>query len=379
MAGIYINIEGPGKTPDTARAVSRPGIAYAHALCKEINFYAPTHSTNETIEAIHFGGDPFHIREEGIRTVVGTLFSCFDALHVNEFSIDLDPSQLDPDSLQGLAALGFNTVNIRAGSLFEADLKKLGHTFAPEAVAEGVANCRQAGMRTVSLSLNIDIADQPFEYWAACLEKARSYGINHIELLGMPIYNLEDNAAQLAACFSYPDTDEDAQTRYRFAQQYLADAGFDHYVLSAFAAPEQQSTMRELQLYHGNILGIGPRAHSFWWVSGSRSQANRWANVDNIAYYSALLDQKELPVESRSLLDLDTLANEYVFLRLQHAEGLDLLRLESAYGLDLLSDHIEELAWLESEGIIEPIRNNRVRLSKEGKARSQEAFTRLLF
>ncbi|MEM8486956.1 MAG: coproporphyrinogen III oxidase family protein [Bacteroidota bacterium] len=379
MAGIYINIEGPGKATDASRAVSRPGIAYAHALCKELNFYAPTHSPNETIEAIHFGGAPFHIREEGIRAVVGTLFSCFDALHVNEFSIDLSPLQLDMDTLEGLAALGFDTVNIQAGSLFEADLEKLGHTFNPELVATGIENCRHAGMRTVSLTFNIDIADQPIEYWAASFEKARSYGVNHIEILGMPIYNVEGNAPQLAACFSYPDTEENAQVRYRFAQQYLAEAGFEHYVLSAFAAPGHQSKMRELQLYHGNILGIGPRAHSFWWMSGSRSQANRWANVDNIAYYGALLEQKELPVESRSRLDLDTLANEYVFLRLQHAEGLDLLRLESAYGLDLLSDHIEELAWLESEGIIEPIRNNRVRLSEEGKAQSQAAFTRLLF
>lgn len=379
MAGIYINIEGPGNLADTSRAVSRPGIAYANALCKELNFYAPTHSPNETIEAIHFGGDPFHIREEGIRAIVGTLFSCFDALHVNEFSIDLNPAQLDLDRLQGLAALGFDTVNIMAGSFFEADLETLGYTFDPETIATGIATCRQAGMRTVSLSLNIAIDKQPVEYWAACLEKARSHGVHHISLLGMPIYNQTDNAPQLAACFSYPDTDEPALERYRFAQQYLAEAGFNHYVLSGFAMPGHESSMRELQLYHGNVLGIGPRAHSFWWMTGSRSQANRWANVDNIAYYSALIDQKELPVESRSRLDLDTLASEYIFLRVQHPEGLDLLRLESAYGVDLLSDHIEELAWLESEGIIEPIRNNRVRLSAAGKARSQEAFTHLLF
>ncbi len=379
MAGIYINIESPDPTTETGSAVSRPGIAYAHALCNELNFYAPTHSQNETIEAIHFGGNPLHIREEGIRTVVGTLFSSFDALRVNEFSIDLMPPHLDLDTLQGLAALGFDTVNINAGSFFEDDLQKLGYAFTPEALIKGIKNCRQVGMRTVSMTFDIAIPEQPIEYWAACLEKARSFDVNHISLRGMPIYNSENATPQMAACFSYPDTDEPALRRYAFAQRYMQDAGFNHYVLSAFAAPGHESTMREVQLYHGNVLGIGPRAHSFWWISGSRSQANRWANVDNIAYYSALLNQKELPIESRSRLDLDTLANEYIFLRLQHTEGLDLLRLESAYGIDLLTDHIEELAWLESAGIIEPIRNNRVRLSAEGKARSQEAFTRLMF
>lgn len=316
------------------------------------------------------------IREEGIRTLTGTLFSSYDALNVQEFSIDITPSAFDLNELQGLVALGIDTANIRATSFFEADLDTLGLTHSPEDILTTVDLCRRAGIQRISISLNISIENQPPEYWAANMEKAIGLDVQHVSIIGMPVFNQEVPTDQLASCFSFPSESENQVTKFSFASHYLINAGFEHYVLSGFAKNECRSKLRELQLFHGNILGIGPEAHSFWWINGS--QANRWSNVDNIAYYQALINQQELPVDARSMLDIDTLANEYIFLRIQHAEGLDLLRLESEYGLDLLSERIDELAWLESEGYIEPIRNNRVRLSPYGKIHSRNVFTRIL-
>lgn len=376
MAGIYINTAPPGYPLSDINAISKTGIVYARALCKEISFYAPTHGKNETIEAIHFGGRPEYIGEEGIRTITGVLFSSFDALHVHEFSIDIAPDAFDLESLQGLAALGFNRLNLIAGSFFEQDLDALHMTHTPEDTLRIIELAPRAGFNNLSIALNINIDHQPAEYWAANIQKAMGLGVQHISFRGMPVYNRETVHDQLGACFSYPAEADEQVEKLAFASDYLSQAGFSHYVLSAFARAGYQSRFRELQLSHGNMLGIGPGAHSFWWINST--QANRWSNVDNIAQYKALLDQKELPIEARSQLDLDTLASEYIFLRVQHPEGLDLLRLESEYGVDMLSERIEELAWLESEGYIEPIRNNRVRLSAFGKTRSQEAFYRLL-
>ncbi len=378
MAGIYVNIKGSGLNGKPSGSALKSGIAYTKALCNELTYYAPTHGQNETIEAIHFGGSPDIIREEGIRTTMGTLFSSYDALHVNECSINLTPPLFDKQSLQGLAALGFNTVEIYAGSFFESDLAKLNLPHAPEDIHRVVKECRQVGIHNISIALNIDIANQPAEYWAANLEKAISLDIQQVSLKGMPVYNHEDMPAQLAECFSYPSDKLEQMDRYSFAAAYLGDFGLEHYVLSAFARPGHRSKQRDLQMIHSNILGIGPGAHSFWWVAGSHSHANRWSNVDNIERYKALVNQKELPLESRSMLDLDTLANEYTFLRIQHPDGLDLTKLESNYGVDLLTERIEELAWLESEGYIDPIRNNRVRLSQYGKTHCRDAFMRLL-
>lgn len=376
MAGIYVNIEASRSPKANTSSAGRSAIGYTRAICKELSYYAPTLGQNETIEAIFLGGQPESLSEDGIRSIVASIFSNFDAVQVNEMAIDLMPGQYNLDSLQGLAALGFNTACIQTTSFFESDLGNLSLTHTPEDTASLVTTCRQAGFSRISISLDIGIPEQPHEYWAANLEKALSLDIQHISFCGMPVFNHQTLQPQLAGCFSYPD-DEHFE-KFELAAEYLRRAGLEHYTLSAFAKPGFEQKQRMLQLFHGNILGIGPAAHSFWWQEGSHSQANRWANVDNIAQYKALINQKELPVDSRSALDLDTLANEYTMLRVQHPDGLDLIKLETEYGVDLLTERLDELAWLEAEGFIEPIRNHVVKLSPLGKIHGGRSIGRLM-
>jgi oxygen-independent coproporphyrinogen-3 oxidase len=68
--------------------------------------------------------------------------------------------------------------------------------------------------------------------------------------------------------------------------------------------------------------------------------------VRNLKQYEALLEVRQLPLDVRETLDLDTLANEYIMLRLRTSDGLDLNRLERRYGVDLLFEKTDELAWL---------------------------------
>ena len=117
-----------------------------------------------------------------------------------------------------------------------------------------------------------------------------------------------------------------------------------------------------------------PLIGSAWMSSMSRLKltlpspvAVRWANVRNLRRYEALVRQRQAPLEFRELLSYDMLADEHIMLSLRTAEGLDLDLLESKYGADLLFEKIDELASLEAEGYIEPIRNSRVRLTDRGK------------
>lgn len=104
----------------------------------------------------------------------------------------------------------------------------------------------------------------------------------------------------------------------------------------------------------------------------------RWSNVRNVKRYEALLTQHVLPLEDREHLDLDTLADEYVMLRLRTEEGLNLAELEERYGVDLLVDRLQELADLESSGLIQPIRNHHIRLTDFGKTLCDAVTGRLL-
>jgi oxygen-independent coproporphyrinogen-3 oxidase len=83
-------------------------------------------------------------------------------------------------------------------------------------------------------------------------------------------------------------------------------------------------------------------------------------------------------LEFREGLSYDQLAEEYLLLRLRTAEGLDLDYYAERYGIDLLSEKLDDLAALEAEGLIEPIRNGTLRLSRKGKHVCDAITARLL-
>src|SRR5690606_7084564 len=151
--------------------------------------------------------------------------------------------------------------------------------------------------------------------------------------------------------------------------------GYAHYEISSFARPGFEAVHNARYWEHANYLGFGPSAHSFWWKG---LPAYRWANERNLNRYEALLGGRQLPLAGKEALTLDQLANEYILLRLRTSDGIDLDRLDRRYGADLLDEKVDELAWLEGEGLIEPVRNRRVRLTDKGKLLCDAVTARLL-
>ncbi len=170
--------------------------------------------------------------------------------------------------------------------------------------------------------------------------------------------------------------DGDVHTeRFRFAIDYLMQAGYEHYEISSFALEGYRSIHNHRYWTHHNYIGCGPSAHSFWWRG---LPARRWSNVRNLNRYQAFLAGHTRPIEVQEELSLDVLAREYVMLRLRTSDGLDLDVLENRYGVDLLLDRIDELAFLEESNFIEPIRNQIVRLTELGKTVCDSVTERLM-
>lgn len=374
MAGLYIHIPAP---PNKAQSPVHTA-AFVQALCAEMNAYAVSHGKNETIEALLIGGDVYTLSYQHIQSLTQAVFASFDGSTIQEMTINIQPGRHSLDAFQGYIALGFDRVNILAHSFFDEDLERCLASHNAHQVLLCLEDAQKAGFKRIGINLLIDIDEQPTEYWGANLEKITHLGIDHITFDTSVLSSQNVFPAQLGQTLFFPALLNEVYDRYKFGLDYLTKAGFEHYTLSSFARPEAQSCYTQLHLQHANLLGIGPEAHSFWWYGASQSRAHRWANVDNIERYNALLSQGELPVDTRSLLTLDELANEYIVLGLSASAGLNLETLETDYGVDLLMEQIDEIAWLESQDLIEPIRNNRVNLTQTGKLHAAEVTNRLL-
>lgn len=369
MAGLYLHIPFCSQrctycdfyfvTTERSRA------GFLQALRAEIESYAAKYGKSEAIETIYFGGGtPSLLTLDELAGILQTVHEHFDTKNVRETTLELNPEDVDVDYLRGLRAIGVDRLSIGIQSFYGDDLAFMNRSHTAEQAAEIVPKARQAGFDNFSVDLIFGLPEQPPEYWMANVEKAVRLEVPHFSTYGLTVEPGTPLHKQVQRGLVTPAPEESVSELYQFTMDYLRQHGYEHYEISSFSKPGRRAEHNQLYWSHANYLGFGPSAHSFWWKG---LPASRWSNVRNLRQYEALLAGRQLPIDGREALSLDMLADEYIMLRLRTSDGLDLARLDTRYGVDLVYEKGDELAWLEEEGFIEPIRNQRLRLTDRGR------------
>ena len=350
--------------------------SYVDAVCTEIRLRSSAYAGRDPVGTIYFGGGtPSLLHPDDLGVIIETLNESFDCSQVQETTLEVNPEDVTPDYLAAVRALGIDRLSIGIQSFFEDDLQFMNRVHSAKAARDVIDTVRQSGFYNFSIDLIFGLPDQPPEYWSANLEIAASFEVPHISTYGLTIESGTPLKNQVDRGVVIPATEEDMSDQFTFTMDYLRDRGYDHYEISSFARPGRRAVHNHRYWTHKNYLGFGPSAHSFWW---SALPASRWANVRNLKRYEALLRQRVAPVDDTERLAIDSLADEYILLRLRTADGLDLEELESRYGVDLLVEHVDALAQLEESGFIRPIRNHTVQLTDLGKTVCDMVTARLL-
>ncbi|HET6566646.1 MAG TPA: radical SAM family heme chaperone HemW [Rhodothermales bacterium] len=369
MAGLYVHIPFCSQRCVYCDfyfvTTQKSHTSFVQALCLEIEHYGLSHGKKEPVETIYFGGGtPSLLHEDEIQRILQTIHAHFDTSGLVETTLELNPEDVDPDYLAGLRALGIDRLSIGIQSFFASDLAFMNRSHTAEQAEAIVPLAREAGFENITADLIFGLPEQPEEYWAANLEKMVGLGVPHLSTYSLTVEERTPLYKQVESGLVVPPEDDVLADQYRFTMDYLEGRGYEHYEVSSFAKPGFRSRHNQTYWQHKNYLGFGPSAHSFWWRTGSA--AERWSNVRNLRQYEALLNTRQLPLDARETIGLDTLADEYVMLRLRTTDGLDLDVMEHRYGVDLLVERTDELAWMEGEGYIHPIRNGAVRLTDAG-------------
>ena len=383
MAGLYLHVPFCSQRCvycDFYFVTTRTSHApFVQALCAELDYYAAEYGSREPIETIYFGGGtPSLLALDDVAQVLQAIHDGYDTSDVSETTFEMNPENADLDYLRGLRHLGIDRLSVGVQSFFADDLAFMNRSHTAEEAEAVVPLVREAGFDNFSLDLIFGLPEQPEEYWAANLQKAIRLEAPHLSTYGLTIEEKTPLAKQVQRGLVVPAGDEAMEARYAFTMDYLQQHGYEHYETSSFARPGRRARHNSLYWRHANYLGFGPSAHSFWKRGLAASSALRWSNVRNLKRYEALLAGRQAPIETRERLDLDDLAGEHILLALRTSDGLDLEHLQTHYGVDLLFEKVDELAWLEREGYIEPIRSGRVRLTDRGKRVGDAVTERLL-
>lgn len=348
---------------------------FLRSIRNEVEHYARQYAHREPIETVYFGGGtPSQLLLDEWFELMAGIEEHFDLSSVGEVTAEINPGDVDLDYFRELRRLGVNRLSIGIQSFYQADLEALNRSHSAEEAEEVIHMARTAGFDDLSIDLIFGIPDQPFEYWAANLEKASRLGVTHISTYNLTVEEGTPLGRSVARGLITPTPDEQVRELYDFTIQYLRENGYQHYEISSFARDGMRSRHNESYWNHSNYIGFGPSAHSFWWLG---LPAVRWSNIRNLPRYKALLQQGVVPIEDREALALDRLANEYIMLRLRTSEGIDYAVLNDKYGVDLHHERKHDLSMLMNEGFL-LIEDDHILLTDKGKHVANAVTERLL-
>jgi putative oxygen-independent coproporphyrinogen III oxidase len=327
------------------------------ALAKEISL-RKSESQNEEVETIYFGGGTPSILEiEDLRFLIDEVYKNYNVVENPEITVEANPDDLTEERIIELSKNKVNRLSIGIQSFFEDDLQLMNRAHNSEEASKCLEIATQY-FDNISLDLIYGIPGSSNEKWQQNIDKALSFGINHISSYALTV---EPKTALdkfiKKGIIKQPD-DEVAQEQFHILVETLQENGFIHYELSNFGKPDYFSKNNSAYWLGKKYIGIGPSAHSYDGV-------NRGWNISNNSLYIKSIQENKVPIETEILTITDRY-NEYIMTGLRTIWGVSLDRIEKDFGkfyLDYLNK--EAKRFLEDDLLI--IENNVLRTTKKGK------------
>jgi oxygen-independent coproporphyrinogen-3 oxidase len=259
-----------------------------------------------------------------------------------EITLEANPSSVEAARFADLAAAGVNRVSLGLQSLDDAALAFLGraHSVAESLEALTIA---QRHFARVNIDLIYARPAQTAVQWAAELQRALSFGTDHMSLYQLTIEPGTRFETLVRTGHFIPADDDDAATLYELTGQMTSAAGIPAYEISNHARAGSESRHNLSYWRYDDYIGIGPGAH------GRRLNAATQRHKKPENFLSAV-ERNIHGISSEDHLDAATRATESLLMGLRLAEGIDLSRLSQRTGIaaaDLLDmDAVGKIAQL---------------------------------
>ena len=259
-----------------------------------------------------------------------------------EITLEANPSSVEAARFADLAAAGVNRVSLGLQSLDDAALTFLGraHSVAESLDALAVA---QHHFGRVNIDLIYARPTQTAGQWEAELQRALSFGTDHLSLYQLTIEPGTRFETLVRTGHFIPADDDDAATLYALTGHMTSAAGIPAYEISNHAQVGSESRHNLSYWRYDDYIGIGPGAH------GRRLNfaTQRHKKPEN---FLSAVERNVHGLSSEDLLDAATRATESLLMGLRLAEGISLNRLSERTGVaadDLLDIHaVDKIAQL---------------------------------
>ena len=316
--------------------------AWCAALLTDMAYEAGRIADRKLTSIFFGGGTPSLMPPSTVAALIAAAERHWGFADDIEITLEANPSSVEAARFADLAAAGVNRVSLGLQALDDKALTFLGraHSVAESLDALAIA---QRHFGRVNIDLIYARPEQTAAQWEAELQRALSFGTDHMSLYQLTIEPGTRFETLVRTGHFIPADDDDAATLYELTGQMTSAAGIPAYEISNHARSGSESRHNLSYWRYDDYIGIGPGAH------GRRLNAATQRHKKPENFLSAI-ERNIHGISSEEHLDAATRATESLLMGLRLAEGIDLGRLSQKTGIpaaELLDmDAVDKIAQL---------------------------------
>ena len=326
---------------------------YLEYLYREIEMQADLYSDDQLVEQLHFGGGtPTFLDTEQMRALMGKIKEHFK-LQISDqtdYSIELDPREVDWPMMSTLRDLGFNRISIGVQDLDER-VQIAVNRVQPEAMVRSVLDAARAmAFKSVHMDLIYGLPFQNVDSFMDTVDRVIDMAPDRLSLF---------NYAHLPHRFKPQRRikDEDLPTPevkleiLQKATERLMEKGYVYIGMDHFALPDDElAVAQEEGVLHRNFQGYTTHSHCDLVSMGvsSISQVGDVyiQNTTDEPTYRQMIDEGKLPMVRGLRMATDDKIRQAVITQLICQFSLDPKGIEERFDINFAEYFSEELSSL---------------------------------
>ena len=303
------------------------------------------------------GGTPTALSAQQLAYLLTELPKVMDLSEVEEFTIEANPGDLDPDKIAVLKDSQVNRVSLGVQTFDNKMLKKIGRSHKEQDIYDNIRHLKQAGFDNISIDLIYALPGQTMDQVKENVAKAIDLDIPHMSLYSLILENHTVFMNRMRrGKLPLPKEELEAEM-FEYIIEELEKAGFEHYEISNFSKPGFESRHNLVYWDNAEYYGLGAGASGY--VDGIR-----YKNHGPIRHYLEAVEAGKARITEEPLT-LEEKMEEELFLGLRKKTGVSKARFEEKFGVSFDQRYGQVVASLTEQGLLVPD-DKQVRMTKRG-------------
>ena len=303
------------------------------------------------------GGTPTALSAQQLAYLLTELPKVMDLSEVEEFTIEANPGDLDPDKIAVLKDSQVNRVSLGVQTFDNKMLKKIGRSHQEQDIYDNICHLKQASFDNISIDLIYALPGQTMDQVKENVAKAIDLDIPHMSLYSLILENHTVFMNRMRrGKLPLPKEELEAEM-FEYIIEELEKAGFEHYEISNFSKPGFESRHNLVYWDNAEYYGLGAGASGY--VDGIR-----YKNHGPIRHYLEAVEAVKARITEEHLT-LEEKMEEELFLGLRKKTGVSKAHFEEKFGVSFDQRYGQVVASLTEQGLLVPD-DKQVRMTKRG-------------